>query len=159
MISKPSRILDDIVAAYDLERDLLKIAQRAVGKSELPLLKGTGFVGRPVTDSQGDIARLRSQLEEMTVAALWIEFERYFIQDLTSRAEIRSSTTPPFDAKFAAHIDHQIEFSRFDELIDLYKGWVDWDWISHRNPKRPRPAIIDPASARQIPGSVMDEVG
>jgi hypothetical protein len=108
----------------------------------------------------------------MTVTALWIEFERYLIQDLVSRVEIRSSTMPPFDAKFAVHIDRQIEFSRFGELIDLYKGWVDSamlgrvkqikdyrDWISHRNPKRPKPAIIDPASARSILGSVMDEIG
>ena len=109
--------------------------------------------------------------DEMTVASLWIEFERHLIKHVTIQISISSLTAPVFVAQLTARIEHQIEYSRIDDLVDLYKDWIDSetlgrvkqikghrDWISHRNPSRRKPAIIDPGTARVIRGSVMDQL-
>lgn len=169
--SKPSCVLDDIVASNLLERDLLKIAARAIRVTNLSFLSGTGFVGRPVSESQSDVERLRSRLDEMTVVALWIEFERFVINHVMSQLSVSSTAPAPFDAQLGAHVERQIEFARFDDLLNLYKGWVDSnelgrvkqikeyrDWIAHRNPKRTAPAAVDPLTARAKLGDVMDQI-
>jgi hypothetical protein len=171
MLSKPSSVLDRIVATYRLERDLLKIAARAIRNTDLSFLAGTGFVGKAVTDSQNDIQRLRSRLDEMTVVALWIEFERFLIGHVVSQLNVLATAPAPFDANLGAHVEHQIELSPIDDLLDLYKGWIDSDeigkvkqikdyrnWVSDRNPKRPTPARVLPADARAVLGNVMDAV-
>lgn len=171
MVRKASSVLDDILAVYRLERDLLKIAGRAIRKTERPYLVGTGFVGKTITDSQNDVERLRSRLDEMTVVALWIEFERFLVNHVMSQWAVVTTAPSPFGTQLGAHVERQIEFSRVDDLLDLYKGWIDSneignvkqikdyrDWVSHRNPKRPTPAKVDPAQARAILGDVMDAI-
>lgn len=168
MVLKPSHVLDDIVAAYDLERDLLRIAIR---RSDWSFLVGTGFVGRPVSDSQADVERLRSRLDEMTVVMLWIEFERHLTEHILSRMNVLATTPAPFNAQLSARMEHLIEYSRVDDLLDLYKGWIDSaalgsvkqikdfrDWVRHRNPRRRKPAIVVPSYARTILGDVMDQM-
>jgi len=140
-VSKPSSVLDDIVAAYGLERDLLKVARRAI------------------------------RVSEMTVMAVWIEFERFLIAHILLQVNVVKSALASFDLKLSEHVERQIEFSRMDDLLDLYRGSIDSsdlgllkqikdyrDWISHRNPKRPTPASVDPVRARAILGDVMDRL-
>jgi hypothetical protein len=105
----------------------------------------------------------------MTVLALWVEFERFIIDHVMSQVRVAATAVAPFNGQLTAHIERQIEFSRFDEILDLYKGWIDSnligevknikryrDWISHRNPKRGTPATVLPVNARVILGTVMD---
>jgi len=171
MVPRPSRVLDDIVEAYRLERDLLKIAARAIRVTNLSFLSGTGFVGRPVSESQNDVERLHTRLDEMTVVALWVEFERFLINHVVSQFNVLTTAPAPFDAQLGAYIERQIEFSRFDDLLNLYKGWIDSnelgqvkqikeyrDWISHRNPKRTKAAPVEPVIARVRLGDVMDRI-
>ncbi len=172
MTAKPSSVLDGIVAAYLLEHDLLKVARRVIDRADVSLMAGTRFVGRAVTESRDDVMRLRKRLDEMTVLAIWSAFERFLISDIVSRLSIAPGAPPPFDARLRDHVEDEVEFSRFDDLLDLYKGWVDSadigrvkqvkqyrDWISHRNPKRLPPAIVHPVAARAVLGDVMDHIG
>jgi hypothetical protein len=82
----------------------------------------------------------------------------------TSKFRLRAETD-------ALEAERRARRNRRDKLLDLYKGWLDSDtlgrikqikeyrdWISHRNPKRAKPAIIDPIAARAILGSVVDQI-
>ncbi len=172
MIAKPSVALDGIVAAYLLEHDLLRVARRVIDRADVSLMGGTRFVGRAVGESRDDVTRLRKRLDEMTVLRFWSAFERFLISHAGSLVCIAPSVPAPFNARLRDHVEHQLEFSRFDDLLELYKGWVDSedigrvrqikryrDWISHRNPKRLPPAIVHPVAARAILGDVMDQIG
>jgi hypothetical protein len=172
MTAKPSSALDGIVAAYVLEHDLLRVARNVIDRADVSLMGGTRFIGRAVNESREDIARLRKRLDEMTVLAMWSTFERFMISHVVSLVTIAPAASPPFDARLRDHVEHQLEFSKFDDLLELYKGSVDKDdigrvrqikqyrdWISHRNPKRLPPAIVHPVAARAALGDVMDQIG
>jgi hypothetical protein len=124
-----------------------------------------------VKDSEVDIERLRGRLDEMTVVAFWIEFERFIVAHITAQLSVAAAAHGDFVRHLEAHIERQIEFSRFDDLLDLYKGWMDSndvgrvkqikdyrDWINHRNPKRPTPIAVLPIVARRVLGNVMDQI-
>ncbi len=169
MKRNPSRTLDDIVSTYELELDLLGIAARALNSGDAGLLARTRFVGRQVKDSESDIERLRSRLDEMTVVALWVAFERFVIEHIGSSVSISGGAPASFSDKLEAHVKRQLEYSRFGQILDLYKTWIDGgtidrvkeikqyrDWISHRNPKRPTPAEVLPGIVRRVLGDMMD---
>ena len=170
MKNKPSRALDEIIDAYHLECDLLTIARRAVDRGHVTILSGTGFIARSVDAGRADVRRLRARLDDVTVMALWVVFERHVLTHVMSQVRVGSATTT-FDTSLEDHIAEKLEYSRFDELLDLYKSEIDArdvgdvknvkkyrDWVAHRNPKRAPPAVIDPVTARAKLGDVMDQI-
>lgn len=170
MGNKPSSALDEIIDAYQLECDLLVIARRTIDSDQMTILSGTGFIARPVHVAREDVRRLRARLDDVTVMALWTVFERYVLTHVMSQVRVGSATSS-FDTLLEEHIAEQLEYSRFDELLDLFKADIDSrdvgdvknvkkyrDWIAHRNPKRRAPAVIDPMTARAKLGDVMDQI-
>lgn len=172
MASKASHVLDDIVSQYELEKDLLKVAARAVRAADASLLVNTQFIGRSTSSAEMDLHMLRTRLGEMTVVALWIEFERFMVRHVMETITIAASGAPAsFVPKLTERIEHEVEFTKFDDLLDLYKGWLTpndvgnikqikqyRDWISHRNPKKKKPAAIDPGPAKTLLARAMDTV-
>jgi hypothetical protein len=168
--TKPSSALDEIIDAYHLECDLLKIARRAVDSGQVTILSGTGFIARSADAGRADVRRLRARLDDVTIMALWAVFERYVLTHVISQVRVGSASTPS-DALLEDHIAEKLEYSRFDELLDLYKARIDArdvgdvknvkkyrDWIAHRNPKRTPPAVVDPVTVRAKLGDVMDQI-
>jgi hypothetical protein len=172
MASKASRVLDDIVSRYELEKDLLKIAARAVHAADASLLMDTQFIGRAAASAEADLDTLRARLDDMTVVELWIEFERFMVRHVMATITIAAFGAPTsFVPKLTERIERQVEFTRFDELLGLYKGWLNQndldhikeikryrDWISHRNPKKKRPPSISPGPAKALLSRAMDAV-
>jgi hypothetical protein len=154
---------------YLLFRDCLKIAQRAVPRSDR-WLQRTQFIGMSSSDAREHIARRFDDLEDRTVVALWTRFERFVIAYLQARGTDLSSTTPPMIVdRLHEHILDAIERSRFDELLNILSGIVDShllgdvkkvkqyrDWVVHANPRKPKPDTIDAKMARQTLSSVVD---
>jgi len=167
---KASQVLDDILARYLLELDLLKVAKQAILQSAFAVLSKTSFIGRSKTAAEADVRLLRDRLDEMTVVEIWIEFERFIVRHVFGTVTIASAAAPiSFTTKLSDRIEREIEFARFDELLDLYKGWLDpnhvglikqikdyRDWISHRNPKKTKPAVIEPITAHKLLSTAMD---
>jgi hypothetical protein len=170
MAPKASQVLDDIVSRYELEKDLIKIASRAVRAADAALLADTRFIGRAASSAEADLDSLRTRLDEMTVVALWIEFERFVVGHIMGTMTIAAAGAPSsFALRLEERIQRAVEFTRFDDLLDVYKDWVDSndignikqikqyrDWISHRNPKKKRPAAISTGPAKALLARAMD---
>lgn len=172
-MSRPSEGLDTAIEAYRLNRDVLKIARRVVDASDERHLRTTGFLGLAHGECGTELAKMQDRLDEITVMVLWSAFERWLIDHVTALSTQLPAVSPEtFAARLRDKISAEVEFWRFDSILDLLKGWIDSDdigrarqikayrdWIAHRNPLKPAPPITDPATVRNVLGGIIDVVG
>ena len=150
-----------VQSAYELNRDIIKQARRAVRGD--PIRAGSSLLVLRPEELEREFDSLNDRLADVTVLNLWVAFERFLIDHITWSTAPLSSLPSEFASALQAKLSHEVERWRFEEMLDLYKGWVDsrdvgWakqiksyrDWIAHRNPKKPPPALVDPDTAYRV---------
>jgi hypothetical protein len=119
-----------------------------------------------------ELEKMRDRIDEIALLNLWIVFERFIIEYLSTRLRTPAiGEASQFTIRLIGKFEESIERWRFDEVLDLFKGWIDSDqigrakqicsyrnWIAHRNEKGPRPTITDPKTAMLVLGDIMDSV-
>jgi hypothetical protein len=172
-MSRPSEGLDTAIEAYRLNQDVQRIARRVVDASDERHLRTTGFLGLAHSECGAELEKMQGRLDEITVMVLWSAFERWLIDHVTRvSTELPAVSPETFAVRLRDKIGAEVEFWRFDSILDLLKGWIDSgdvgrakqikayrDWIAHRNPLKRAPAITDPATVRNVLGGIIDVVG
>jgi hypothetical protein len=152
-MAKPSDTLNAIVATYVLELDTVKIARASINREDASALAGTDFIVLPVADALKALNGTEERLEQMTILALWIVFERHVLDHVMAQVISVASLQPAvFGSRLHERIQTEIEYWRFGDILDLYKDLIDVqtlgrvkqikqyrDWIAHRNPNKTRP--------------------
>lgn len=155
--------------AYALERDVIKVLRRVIRNNDVASMRGTAFIARPVKDVEGEVQRFENRLDESAVRALWSTFERHIIDHAVASIGVHGDSGP-FAVSLRDYLTRQVEYARFDDLLDVYKKVVDSnligrakqikdyrDWIVHRNPRKIVPST-DSRSARDVLGAIIDQL-
>jgi hypothetical protein len=116
----PSDTLRAILATYKLERDLMKIASRALAGKDTSLFVSTEFVGRTGAEAAEDIRRLGERLDEMTIVAIWSIFERYVIDRVRGLLSVKPSTPTDLINAMNEYVEKTIEYARVDDLLHAH---------------------------------------
>jgi len=105
---------------------------------------------------------MQRSLDDATVINLWVIFERFLVDHVTSSLLQRTDLPESFANRLREKAGREVERWRIEDLLDLYKGWVVSDrlgtakqvksyrdWVAHRNPRKPPSAKIRPETAYQ----------
>lgn len=152
---------------YMTSNACMAIAERTLADPGAARRRGSGRVQSP---SAGEIDRSREELERLFVVALWATFERNILEYVKAGAIAQSRAHPrAFVSALNTKLAHEIEWWRFDEILDMLKSFVDGnligqvrqikqlrDGIVHRNPRTSRRP--DPGYAFRILTSVLEDV-
>lgn len=159
--------LDPIWDNYTTSNACMAIAERTLVDRGTIRRRGAGRVNLP---SAGEIDRSREELERLFVVALWATFERNIIEYVQAGAVAGSHAHPrAFVSALNGKLAREIEWWRFDEILDLLKSFVDGNLIGQvRQIKQLRDSIVhrnarttrrpDPGYAFRILSSVLEDV-
>jgi hypothetical protein len=82
---EPAKPLDTIWRMYRVTKNCLKVAQQAVARADVRLLKGTDFVRESLLSASEQIAKSRSDSDDFVILSLWVAFERVTLSFLQER--------------------------------------------------------------------------
>jgi hypothetical protein len=125
----------------------------------------------PAREFEKEFLGMQRRLDDATVLNLWAVFERFLIEHVTASWPRPTDRPELFEVRLHEKAEREIERWRIEELLDLYKGWVDSetlgaakqvkayrDWVAHRNPRKVPSALIEPEPAFRAVVSIMKTV-
>lgn len=147
----------------------LAIAKRAHTRPAAAWFSGSGAARVPSAD---EIERSTEELGRLFVVALWATFERNVIEYVQAGAVAVSDAHPQrFVATLNQKLKREIEWWRFDDILDLLKSFVNAnligevrqikgfrDWVVHRNPRTSPPRTVTPDYAFRTLSSVLRRI-
>jgi hypothetical protein len=157
--------------AYRRTLDVFKVAYHSL-RDDPRARHGTRFVGSTAHDIKTEFKAMRNRLNDAAVVELWVIFERFVIEYTAASVEPRrDQLAAAFEQRLRLKMSYEIERWRFDELLDLYKGWLDSDaigrakqikayrdWVAHQNPRRRPPIEADAEAAYDVLVSIVTEI-
>jgi hypothetical protein len=156
--------------SYRRTREALKIAHRFL-RTDRSVRRGTAFAAFDPDDFEVEFLGMERRLDDATVISLWVVFERFLIEHVMASWPKRTDEPTSFDVRFRTKAGREVERWRLEELLDLYKGWVDAnalgtakqvksyrDWIAHRNPRKAPSAVIAPDAAYRTLATIVRTV-
>jgi hypothetical protein len=101
------------------------------------------------------------QAADLAILALFATFERFVIEHLQLANQLLAAGYPQqYSTKLAEKFENEVEYWKFAEVLNLFKGEIDRDligqvkqikqyrdWIAHQNPNKPTPTQIAPRMA------------
>lgn len=164
--------LDQIWKSYKVTCDCLKVAQRSIARDQTHLLNRTDFLNFSKDQSEDLIMKSRETSDDYVILSLWTAFERIILGYLQQQGrKILDSNPSAFNSKVHQKTEHEIEYWKMEEILDLFKNTVDSnlignikqikkyrDWVTHRNVNKPAPPNISPKNAYRILSQVLYEL-
>ncbi|RDU96512.1 hypothetical protein DWV00_23255 [Trinickia dinghuensis] len=112
------------------------------------------------------------QAADLAILALFATFERFVIDHLQTANRLLGAGYPQqYSAKLAQKFESEVEYWRFVEILNLFKGEVGADligkvkqikqyrdWVAHRNPSKPAPPQTSPGAAFHILTEVIERI-
>lgn len=170
MNDSPIQRFRAVRASYRRTREALKIAHRSLRTDRLAR-RTTHFSGLADPDFDDEFLGMQRRLDDATVLTLWVIFERFIVEHVTASWPRHIARPLAFEARLHDKARREIERWRFEDLLDLYKGWVDSDalghvkqlkgyrdWVAHRNPRKAPAAAFAPDRAYRALTSVVRTV-
>lgn len=162
--------LDSRWEAYQVTRDCLKVAQRAVENQSLLLL--TRFVGLPQPNAIELIKKSRDEADDFVILSLWAAFERITINFLQEKGKkVLEEFPQSFSEKFYEKLEKEVEYWKINDVLDLFRGSIDSnligdakhikkyrDWLAHRNEKRGTPPKVYPIFTYEILSEIIIQI-
>lgn len=153
--------LEEIWNTYQVTKDCLKVTERSINKksNHLKILRSTDFITDTPQESNQKIKLGRDNADDYVILALWTVFERKLFEEvqLESRKNLEDNE---FSKKVQAECEKKVEYWKFDEILDIYKSFMDTqligtaknikkyrDWIVHKNPNKQAADNITPSLA------------
>jgi hypothetical protein len=160
--------LDSIWQSYLGAIDCFKIANRCVSQGDVRYLKKTNFIYEKASDAESKIMAGRNNADDFVILSLWAVFERVLLEEIQRESKkMLNDADSTFTSKIYNKIENEIEYWRFDDVLDLFKERVDpclignakqikkyRDWIAHRNPKKPPTINVTPEVAYKVLTSI-----
>jgi len=164
--------LEPVYKAFEVARDSFRVAIRTVREQHEPFIRRTQFVGATLEEAETALEEASRQASDLAVLALFATFERFVIEHLQAANERLATGHPEeYSRKLAEKFKAEVEYWRFDDILDLFKPEVDTnligqvkqikryrDWIAHRNTDRAVPTQATPATAFEVLSKLIEEI-
>ncbi|MCP3020392.1 hypothetical protein [Cupriavidus basilensis] len=164
--------LEPVYKAFLVSRDSFKVAMRTVREQHEPFIRRTQFVGATPEEAQAALEQASQQASDLAVLALFATFERYVIEHLqTANERLAAGHPTEYSRKLAEKFKAEVEYWRFEEILDLFKPELDADqvgqvkqikkyrdWIAHRNTNKPVPTQATPETAFDVLSKLTDQI-
>ncbi|AKC69727.1 hypothetical protein [Pandoraea oxalativorans] len=164
--------MEAVYKAYLLSREGLFAVERIASEnSDLPI-SWAGMLSTERKDMGAALVSATRQADDLAVFALLATFERYVIERLQMANERLASGHPSgYSRKLAEKFKAEVEYWRFDEILDLFKPELDVDlvgrvkqikryrdWIAHRNSNKTPPSQAAPGAVFEVLSKVAIEI-
>lgn len=165
--------LEVVYKAYRVSHESLFVVEYIVRDHiDGVLMPRTGLFNAAREDVETALVNAEKQAADLAVFALFATFERYVIERLQAANELLASGLPSgYSSKLAEKFKSEVEYWRFDEILDLFKPELDVnligrakqikryrDWIAHRNSNKEPPAKVSPDTVFEVLSKVVSEI-
>jgi len=164
--------LGQIWDSYQVICDCLKIAQRGISKRDVSLLNRTNFLTNSEEESKNLVKKSRNDADDYAILSLWAAFERTIMEYLQIQGRrILISPRSEFNQKFHKKVEHEIEYWKIDDILNIFKVVIDpdiigqakqikqyRDWVAHRNISKGKPPAITPQKAYEIISKILKKL-
>jgi len=164
--------LDEIWESYQTTVNSLKAVNYNLSKGNFEILKNTSFISEPKETVQEKIKNSKQNAGDYAILSLWAIFERILFQYVQDEAErMLSDSTMAFTSTVYKKINHECEYWRIDDVLDLFKVLIDVDligqakqvkkyrdWVAHKNLNKRQPQNVPPATAYKVLTEIITEL-
>lgn len=164
--------LDPVYKAFSVASDCFKVAMRTIQIQHEELIRRTQFIGATPEEANTALEDAAKQAADLAILALFATFERFVIEHLQAANRLLAAGFPQqYSTKVAEKFASEVEYWRFVEILDLFKGEVDpaligqvkqikqyRDWIAHQNPNRPTPTQATPETAFDVLTKMIEQI-
>ena len=164
--------LDPVYKAFSVASDCFKVATRTIQVQHEELIRRTQFIGATEEEANTVLQDAAKQAADLAILALFATFERFVIEHLQTANRLLAEGYPQqYSAKLAEKFGSEVEYWRFGEILDLFKGEVEADlvgqvkqikqyrdWIAHQNPNKPTPTQATPETAFDVLTRMIEQI-
>ena len=158
--------------AFSVASDCFKVATRTIQVQHEELIRRTQFIGATEQEASAVLQDAAKQAADLAILALFATFERFVIEHLQTANRLLAEGYPQhYSAKLAEKFESEVEYWRFGEILNLFKGEVDADligqvkqikqyrdWIAHQNPNKPTPTQATPETAFDVLTRMIEQI-
>ncbi|MDR6495976.1 hypothetical protein J2797_005901 [Paraburkholderia terricola] len=164
--------LDPVYKAFSVASDCFKVATRTIQIQHEELIRRTRFIGATPEEANTALEDAAKQAADLAILALFATFERFVIEHLQTANRLLAAGYPQqYSTKLTEKFESEVEYWRFVEILNLFKGEVDpdligqvkqikqyRDWIAHQNPNKPTPTQATPETAFDILTRMIEQI-
>ncbi len=162
--------LEVVYKAYRVSHESLVVVEHIAREHfDEVLMPRAGLLNAARDDVETALVDAEKQAADL---ALFATFERYVIERLQTANELLASGHPSgYSSKLAEKFKSEVEYWRFDEILDLFKPELDAnligrakqikryrDWISRRNTNKELPAQVSPDTVFEVLSKIVSEI-
>jgi hypothetical protein len=164
--------LEPVYRAFLVASDCFKIATRMMGIRRKAFTRRARLIDADPEVAKKALRDARNQAADLAVLALFATFERFVIEHLQTANQLLAAGYPhQYSTRLAEKFQSEVEYWRFVEVLNLFKGEVDpdligevkqvkqyRDWIAHQNPNRSAIKRIAPATAFEVLARAINQI-
>jgi hypothetical protein len=164
--------LEPIYESFKVANNCFDGAAHMVKSHHKEFIDGISNEIAPTDDLITVVEDAKKQSAELAILALFATFERYVIDYLQTANRLLSVGHPKqYSTRLAEKFANEVEYWRFSEVLDLFKGEIDSsligqvkqvkqyrDWIAHRNPRARLSAAFEPEAAFDILAEMIEQI-
>jgi hypothetical protein len=164
--------LDPVYKAFAVANDCFKVATRTIQIQHEELIRRTQFIEATPEEANTALEDAAKQAADLAILALFATFERFVIEHLQTANRLLAAGYPQqYANKLAEKFESEVEYWRFSEILNLFKGEVDSDligqvkqikqyrdWIAHQNPSKPTPTQAAPETAFDVLTRMIEQI-
>jgi hypothetical protein len=164
--------LEPVYKAFLVASDCFSLAERTMQIQHEELIQSTRFHGVATSEIYIALEGAEKQVADLAILALFATFERFVIEHLQTANQLLATGYPyRYSTRLAQKFRSEVEYWKFDEVLNLFKGEVDAnligqvkqikqyrDWIAHQNPDKANPRRVTPERVFEVLTSVIEQI-
>jgi hypothetical protein len=167
-----SNPLDPVYKAFSVASDCFDLATRMIQIQHRELMRFSQFDSATPDQTNAALDDAERQAADLAILALFATFERFVIEHLRTANRLLATGYPHrYSGRLAQKFRSEVEYWKFDEILNLFKGEVDADligqvkqikryrdWIAHQNPDKATPDRVTPERAFDVLGRTIEQI-
>ncbi|MFM0646605.1 hypothetical protein PQR14_19950 [Paraburkholderia bryophila] len=164
--------LDPVYKAFAVANDCFRVVTRTIQNQHEELIRRTQFTGATPEDANIALEDAAKQAADLAILALFATFERFVIEHLQTANRLLATGYPQqYANRLAEKFETEVEYWRFGEILNLFKGEVDADlieqvkqikqyrdWIAHQNPCKSIPTQVAPETVFDVLTRMIEQI-